>query len=96
LPSDEACPFEGQHHLVNRGRADTEVLLHVAFGRRLAVEAHVQVDKRQVLALLGREDFFRATHAGHPIQLFVRASVKITLERAQREARFAQTKLRRK
>ena len=56
------------------GRADTEVLLHVAFGRQLAVEAHVQVDKRQILALLGREDFFRATHAGHPIQLFVRAS----------------------
>ena len=28
--------LEGQHHLVNRGRADTEVLLHVGFGRRPA------------------------------------------------------------
>src|SRR5262249_58798015 len=26
LSSDEACPFEGQHHLVNRGWADAEVL----------------------------------------------------------------------
>jgi hypothetical protein len=32
------------------------------------------VDKRQILALLGREVFCRVTHAGHPIQLFVRAS----------------------
>src|SRR6202040_2616801 len=30
--------------------------------------------KRQILALLGREGFCRATHSGHPIQLFVRAS----------------------
>jgi hypothetical protein len=37
------------------------------------VQAHVQVDKRQIPALLGREDFCRASHAGHPIQLFVRA-----------------------
>jgi transposase len=28
----------------------------------------------QILTLLGRESFCRATHAGHPIQLFVRAS----------------------
>ena len=31
-------------------------------------------DERQILALLGRERFRRRTHAGHPIQLFVRAS----------------------
>src|SRR2546428_4077967 len=32
------------------------------------------MDIRQVLSLLGREDFCGGTHAGHPIQLFVRAS----------------------
>src|SRR5260370_5089481 len=31
---------------------------------------------RQVLHLLGREGFCRRTHAGHPIQLFVRASIE--------------------
>ena len=38
------------------------------------MQARVEVDKRQVLALLRREGFCRATHPGHPIQLFVRAS----------------------
>jgi hypothetical protein len=38
------------------------------------VQARVEVDKRQMLALLGGEGFCRATHSGHPIQLFVRAS----------------------
>jgi len=51
-----------------------KILLHVGFGRRPAVQARVKVDKRQILALLGREGFCRATHPGHPIQLFVRAS----------------------
>ena len=74
LPSDEAGSFERQHHLVNRRRADAKILLHVGFGRRPAVQARVEVDKRQILALLGREGFCRATHAGHPIQLLVRAS----------------------
>jgi transposase len=49
-------------------------LLHVGFGRRAAVQARVEVDKRQVLTLLRREGFCRATHGGHPIQLFVHAS----------------------
>jgi len=40
----------------------------------LAVQTRVEVDKRQILTLLGREVFCRVTHAGHPIQLFVRAS----------------------
>jgi transposase len=39
------------------------------------VQAGVQVDKCQILALLGCEGLFRATHSGHPIQLFVRASI---------------------
>jgi transposase len=38
------------------------------------VQTRVCVDKRQILALPGREGFCRATHAGHPIQLFVCAS----------------------
>jgi len=38
------------------------------------MQARVQVNIRQVLPLLGREGFCGRTHAGHPIQLFVRAS----------------------
>ena len=38
------------------------------------MQAGVEVDIRQVLALLGREGFCGRTHAGHPIQLLVRAS----------------------
>ena len=70
----KACPFERQHHLVNRRRADAKILLHVGFGWRPAMQARVEVDERQILALLRREGFCGATHAGHPIQLFVRAS----------------------
>ena len=32
-----------------------------------AVQAGVEVDKGQILALLGRESFCGATYAGHPI-----------------------------
>ena len=85
MTSDEAVPFEGDDHLVDRRRADAKILLHVDFGRRAAVQARIEVDKRQVLALLGRESFCRATHAGHPIQLFVRASKH---EEAQMNVRF--------
>jgi hypothetical protein len=74
LPFDEPCSFERQHHLVNRRRADAKILLHVGFGWRPAVQARVEVNKRQILALLGREVFCGATQTGHPIQLFVRAS----------------------
>ena len=38
------------------------------------MQARVEVDKRQILALLGREGFCRATYAGHPIRLIVHAS----------------------
>ncbi len=38
------------------------------------MQARVQVDKRQILALLEREGFCRATHPCHPIQLFIGAS----------------------
>jgi transposase len=49
------------------------------------VQARVKVDKRQILALLGREGFCRTTHARHPIQLFVRASSE---EEAQMNVRY--------
>ena len=39
LSADETRPFERQHHLVNRGRADAEVFLHVGFCRRPTVLA---------------------------------------------------------
>ena len=38
------------------------------------MQARVEVNKGQILALFGREGFYGATQAGHPIQLFVRAS----------------------
>ena len=38
------------------------------------MQARVEVNKRQVLALFGCEGFCGSTHVGHPIQLFVRAS----------------------
>jgi hypothetical protein len=59
---------------VNRRWADAKIFLHVGFGRRPAVQARVEVNKRQILALLGREGFYGATQTGHAIQLFVRAS----------------------
>ena len=49
------------------------------------MQACVQVNKRQILALLGREGFCRATHARHPIQLFVGASIE---EEAQMNVRY--------
>ena len=51
-----------------------KIFLHVGFGRGPTVQARVEVNKGQILALLGREGFYGATQAGHPIQLFVRAS----------------------
>ena len=57
LPSDEACSFKRQHHLVNGRRADAKILLHVGFGRWPAVQARIEVDIGQILALLGREVF---------------------------------------
>ena len=69
LSCNEACAFKREHHLVNRRRADTKILLHVGFGRRPAVQAGVGVDERQILALLWGEGFGSATHFGHPTQL---------------------------
>jgi hypothetical protein len=51
-------------------------LLHVGFRGRPTVQARVEVDKCQVLALLKRKCRCRATHICHPIQSFVDASNK--------------------
>jgi transposase len=59
---------------VNGGRADAKIPLHIGFGRWPAMQARVEVDKRQILPLLRGEGFCSKTHAGHPIQLFVHAS----------------------
>lgn len=40
------------------------------------MQPRLEVDKGKVLPLFGREGFCRRTHAGHPIQLFVLASIK--------------------
>ena len=52
LTSDEAVSFEGDDHLVDRGRADAEVALHVGFGGRASEHVRVGIDEGQVLALL--------------------------------------------
>jgi transposase len=76
LAANEACAFEGQDHLVNRRRSYAKVALHLPFGGRAAMHARIGIDEGQVLALLGREGFCGSTHVGHPIQLFIRASIK--------------------
>jgi hypothetical protein len=48
-----------------------QIFLQVGFRRRPAMQPCVEVDKRQILPLLGRDVFCSWTHAGHP---FVQAS----------------------
>ena len=51
MSSDEPGSFERQHHLVNGRWADVKIFLHVGFSWRPAVQARVEVNKRQILAL---------------------------------------------
>jgi len=55
LSPDQPGSFEGQHHLVDRGRADAEMPLKVSFGRRPAEDARICINEGQILTLLGRE-----------------------------------------
>ena len=71
LASDQACAFEGEHHLVDGRRGDAEVALHVGFGRRPPMHARVGVDEGQILALLGREA--GSVAARHLIHLSIRS-----------------------
>ena len=52
LTANEAVAFEGKDHLVNRGRADFEVALHVDLGGWAPEHVRVGVDEGQILALL--------------------------------------------
>jgi DNA invertase Pin-like site-specific DNA recombinase len=52
LSFDQAIAFERQHHLVNRGRGDAKVPLHVALGGRATEDAAVGIDEGQILTLL--------------------------------------------
>ena len=55
LSADEAVTFEAKDHLVDGGRADAEMTLHVGLGRGLVEDACIDVDEGQVVALLFRE-----------------------------------------
>jgi hypothetical protein len=50
--ADEAISFERHDHLMDRGRADLKVALHVGFGGRTPEHVRVSIDEGQILALL--------------------------------------------
>src|SRR6266478_1827809 len=52
LPANEAISFERYDHLMDRGRADLKVALHVGLGGRASEHVRVGIDEGQVLALL--------------------------------------------
>ena len=52
LTANEAISFKRHDHLVDRGRADLKVALHVGLGGWASEHVRVGVDESQVLALL--------------------------------------------
>ena len=52
LTLNEAISFERYDHLVDRGRADLKVTLHVGFGGWASEHVRIGVDEGKVLALL--------------------------------------------
>jgi hypothetical protein len=52
LPADQSVSFERDDHLMDRGRADTEVPLHIGFGGGALEHVGIDIDEGQVLALL--------------------------------------------
>jgi hypothetical protein len=52
LTSNKAISFERHDHLVDRGRADLKVALHVSLGGWASEHVRVGVDESQILALL--------------------------------------------
>ena len=52
MTANEAVSFERHDHLVDRGRADLKVALHVGLGGRATEHVRVGVDEGQVLPLL--------------------------------------------
>jgi len=63
LTANKAGAFEGENHLVNRGRADAEMTLHVGFGRSASEHVRVRVNEGQILALLFGECWVAARGA---------------------------------
>ena len=55
LTPDQAVSFERHDHLMDRGRADLKVALHVGLGGWTPEHVRVGVDEGQVLTLLFRE-----------------------------------------
>ena len=49
LAADQAISFERHDHLMDRGRADAEMALHIGLGRRASEHARVGVDEGQIL-----------------------------------------------
>jgi hypothetical protein len=52
LTSNEAISFERDDHLVDRGRADLKVALHIGLVGRASEHVPVGVNESQILALL--------------------------------------------
>jgi len=52
LASDQAGSHECEDHLVDGGRGDAEMALHIGLGRRASEYARIGVDEGQILALL--------------------------------------------
>jgi hypothetical protein len=50
LSADEAVAFEAENHLMDRGRTDAKVTLHVSLGRGLVEHVRIYVDEGQILA----------------------------------------------
>ena len=74
LTADEAFPFEGKNHLVDGGRGDAEMVLHLAFSGGAPMDARVGVDEGQILTLLGGEAGHVA--ARHLIHLSIRLGLQ--------------------
>ena len=51
LTANKAISFERHYHLVDRGRADLKVLLHVGLGGWASEHVRIGVDEGQILAL---------------------------------------------
>ena len=55
LTADESVLLKRDDHLMDRGRADLKMALHVGLGGRASEHVRVGVDESQVLALLFSE-----------------------------------------
>jgi hypothetical protein len=64
LTSNEAVPLKRHDHLVDRGRADLKVALHVCFGGWAPEHVRIGIDEGQVLALLFGEALSAEARSG--------------------------------